>query len=185
MRDRTQLVAALGLALILMVAALHVHARSQTGYDEAINTILCDCGCHPQTVKECACGRAAEMRGGDYFGSTLNRCARIEELAHGAQTLLSHATCQLVRDDLPADVGLRDLGEHRLRDLSRPERIHQLVHPALPDEFPPLMSLDRMPHNLPIRRSRFIGREKLDFQFVMTFAAYNLIRMRNLGVVSC
>jgi cytochrome c-type biogenesis protein CcmH/NrfF len=63
LRDRTQLVAALGLALILMVAALPVHARSQAGYDEAINTILCDCGCHPQTVKECACGRAAEMRG--------------------------------------------------------------------------------------------------------------------------
>jgi AAA domain len=56
-------------------------------------------------------------------------------------------------------VGLRDLGEHRLKDLQRPERVAQLLHPELPDAFPPLRSLDALPHNLPVQLTSFVGRE--------------------------
>jgi predicted ATPase/class 3 adenylate cyclase len=101
----------------------------------------------------------AEARGGDYYGPSLNRAARLMAAAHGGQTLLSTTTANLVRDQLPAEASLRDLGEHRLKDLIRPEHIFQLVHPQLPAEFPPLRSLDATPNNLPIQITTFIGRE--------------------------
>ena len=101
----------------------------------------------------------AEQRDGDYFGPTLNRCARIESVGHGGQTLVSHAVYSLLHDEVPDGVSLRDLGEHRLRDLDVAERIYQLQHDDLQAEHPPLKSLDNMPNNLPNRGSRFIGRE--------------------------
>lgn len=100
----------------------------------------------------------ADLRDGDYFGGAVNRCARLRSLAHGGQTLVSQTVFDLVRDAPPAGVALRDLGEHRLRDLSRPERVFQLLHPALPSEFPPLRSLDAGPHNLPVQLTSFVGR---------------------------
>lgn len=100
----------------------------------------------------------AETRGGDYFGPTLNRAARLLALAHGSQTVLSLTTRELALDDLPAGVGLRDLGEHRLADLDRPEHIFQVDHPELPAHFPPLRSLDTHRHNLPVALSPFVGR---------------------------
>src|SRR5919202_3404736 len=78
----------------------------------------------------------AERRDGDYYGCTVNRCARLRAVAHGGQTLLSQATYDLVRDHPPAGVELRDLGEYRLKDLARPERVYQLVVNGLPAEFP-------------------------------------------------
>src|SRR5262249_4922815 len=69
----------------------------------------------------------AELRAGDYYGGAVNRCARLRGLAHGAQTLLSDVTAHLVREGLRDGLGLRDLGEQRLRDLARPERVWQLV----------------------------------------------------------
>jgi Adenylate cyclase, family 3 (some proteins contain HAMP domain) len=78
---------------------------------------------------------------GNYFGPTIIRCARIRAIGHGGQTLISDATRDLVVDALPDDAELRDLGAHRLKDLGRPERIWQLVHPELPHEFAPLRSL--------------------------------------------
>jgi len=101
----------------------------------------------------------AEARGGDYYGPSLNRAARLMSAAHGGQTLLSTSTASLVRDALPPQAALRDLGEHRLKDLIRPEHIFQLMHPQLPAEFPPLRSLDASPNNLPIQITTFIGRE--------------------------
>src|SRR4029079_8545615 len=68
----------------------------------------------------------AELRDGDYYGSAVNRCARIRGIGHGGQTLLSEATAALARDQLPDGVGLHDLGEHRLKDLTRPEHVFQL-----------------------------------------------------------
>ncbi len=85
---------------------------------------------------------AAEARDGDYYGSPLNRVARILALGHGGQILLSRATHDLVVDDLPAQASLRDLGEHTLKDLSRPEQIFQLLSPDLPIDFPPLRPVD-------------------------------------------
>jgi class 3 adenylate cyclase len=87
---------------------------------------------------------AAEVRQGDYFGPALNRAARLLALAHGGQTLLSQTVYDLVRDALPQTAALRDLGAHRLKDLQRPERVYQLLHAGLPDEFPPLRSLEAL-----------------------------------------
>ncbi len=100
----------------------------------------------------------ADERDRDYVGPALNHCARLVDVAHGGQCLLSEASRDRVRRGLPQGVSLKDLGAHRLRDLRQPERIYQLVHPELPSEFPPLRSLDALPNNLPIRRSSFIGR---------------------------
>jgi class 3 adenylate cyclase len=103
---------------------------------------------------------AAEERDGDYFGPPLNRVARLLSAAHGGQVLLSLPTQELVRDQLPAGTSLRDLGEHRLKDLFRPERIFQLLAPELPSEFPPLRTLDAYRNNLPLQPTPLIGREK-------------------------
>ncbi|MCS7224303.1 MAG: tetratricopeptide repeat protein [Armatimonadetes bacterium] len=102
----------------------------------------------------------AEERDGDYFGPTLNRCARILGICHGGQILLSSATADVVRDALGSAIHLKDLGEHRLRDLIRPERIYQVVHPELRADFPPLKGLEAYPNNLPVQLTSFIGREK-------------------------
>ena len=75
---------------------------------------------------------------GNYIGPTINRTARLRDLAHGGQTVLSGATEQLVADWLPDDAWLTDLGTHELRDMPRPERVTQLCHPDLRNDFPPL-----------------------------------------------
>lgn len=103
---------------------------------------------------------AAEVRDGDYFGPTLNRCARLLSAAHGGQILLSAATEELVRDGLPQGGSLRSLGQHRLKDLQRPESIFQVIHPDLPAEFSALRTLNAVPNNLPIQLTSFIGRER-------------------------
>jgi predicted ATPase len=95
----------------------------------------------------------ANARDGDYFGPALNRAARLMAAGHGGQVLVSQATAQLVED-----VAVRDLGEHRLRDLERAEHVFQLLIPGLPAEFPPLRSLGHALTNLPVNLTRFIGR---------------------------
>ena len=100
-----------------------------------------------------------QLRDGDYYGPAINRCDRLRALGHGGQTLLSLTTEELVRDSLPPEACLRDLGEQRLRDLSRPERVFQLSPPGLPDTFPPLKSLDVLPNNLSRQLTSFVGRE--------------------------
>jgi predicted ATPase len=102
----------------------------------------------------------AEMRDGDYYGSAVNRAARVAAAAHGGQILVSHATEQLVRDTLPTDCELVELGEHRLRDLGRPEVLFQVVHPDLPRDFARLRTVDAFPGNLPVRASSFVGRDR-------------------------
>jgi predicted ATPase/class 3 adenylate cyclase/DNA-binding CsgD family transcriptional regulator len=103
-------------------------------------------------------GDARRRDEGRYMGETLNRCARLRALAHPGQVLVSATTAGLVADRLSGGWFLRDLGLHRLRDLSRPERIAQLCGPDVPFDFPPLASLDRMPNNLPVQLTTFIGR---------------------------
>lgn len=103
---------------------------------------------------------AAETRDGDYFGPPLNRVARLLAAGHGGQTLLSLAAQELVRDQLPSGVMLRDLGERRLKDLIRPERVFQVVVPDLPSVFPPLRTLDARTTNLPVQPTPLIGREQ-------------------------
>src|SRR5688572_6037652 len=102
---------------------------------------------------------AAEERDGDYYGPALNRAARILSAGHGGQVLLSQATYELIRDETPERAALLDLGEHRLKDLIRPERVFQLTLPDLPVDFPPLASLDARRHNLPIPPTALVGRQ--------------------------
>jgi len=100
----------------------------------------------------------ADLRMGDYYGSTVNRCARIRGLANGGQTLLSQVTAEMARDYLPEGVRLVDLGTHSLKGLSRAEHIFQLWIPGLPNEFPPLSSSTAVENNLPSQLTPFIGR---------------------------
>ncbi len=102
----------------------------------------------------------ANLAGSDYVGLDVHRAARIAAAGHGGQVLLSDTTRALVESILPEGVSTRDLGQRRLKDLSRPERIHQLVIDGLPSEFPPLKTLDATPNNLPIQLSSFLGRER-------------------------
>ena len=102
----------------------------------------------------------AELRDGDYYGSVLNRAARLMSVAHGGQIVVSQVTEQLVCDVLPAEIELVDLGDHRLRDLAAPMRVFQITHPGLVREFARLRSLDTASGNLPVQRSSFVGRER-------------------------
>jgi class 3 adenylate cyclase len=107
------------------------------------------CGLHVGVV---------ERRNNDYFGSTVNRAARIMSAAHGGQVLLSQSVADLISDQLPPAASLRDLGKVRLRDLARAEHVYQLTHSQLRQDFPPLRSLEGTPNNLPqqttVRRPR-------------------------------
>jgi predicted ATPase len=94
----------------------------------------------------------------DYHGTDVNRTARLMATAHGGQVVASEVTYSLVRDEAPAGVSFVDLGEHRLKDLARPERIFQVSHLDLATEFPPLRSLGTFQNNLPAELSSFIGR---------------------------
>ena len=85
-----------------------------------------------------------------YLGMDVHRAARIAHVGHGGQVLLSETTTPLVRDDLPDGVSLLNLGRHRLKDMRRPERIHQLAIEGLSTEFPPLSSLEALPPEVPI-----------------------------------
>jgi predicted ATPase/class 3 adenylate cyclase len=102
----------------------------------------------------------AELWDGDYYGSAVNRCARLRSIGHGGQILLSDVTADLVRGALPDGASVRGLGAHRLKDLTAPEHVFQLLHPDLPSEFAPLRSLESLPNNLPVQLTRFIGREQ-------------------------
>src|ERR1700678_560403 len=97
---------------------------------------------------------------GNYAGPTINRTARLRDLGHGGQTLLSGATEAMVLDGLPCDAWLSDLGSHARRDLPRPERVMQLCHPDLVNEFPPLrVSKAIISQRLPIQLTSFVGRD--------------------------
>ncbi len=102
----------------------------------------------------------AELRQEQYFGPPLNRCATLLSAGHGGQILLSLAAAELVRDELPEGVDLRDLGGCRLRDLTRPEQVFQVVHSDLPEDLPPLRGLESFPTNLPLQATSFVGRER-------------------------
>jgi predicted ATPase/class 3 adenylate cyclase/Tfp pilus assembly protein PilF len=96
---------------------------------------------------------------GDYAGLDVHRAARICSAGHGEQILLSHTTRELLGEGLPSGVGLRDLGEHQLKDFPRPQRLYQLIIPGLPVDFPPLRTVGAHPTNLPAPLTSFVGRQ--------------------------
>jgi predicted ATPase len=141
-------------AAIGVQRALHAHA-----WPSEIGDIRVRMGLHSGDCTE---------RGGDYFGPTVNRVARLSSLAYGEQILLSSATAALVRDAPGAGIELRPLGLHRLRDLAQPEPTFQVIAEGLRTEFPVLPSLDSRPNNLPSQISSFVGRER-ELQEVVAF----------------
>jgi predicted ATPase/class 3 adenylate cyclase len=102
----------------------------------------------------------AEERGDDFFGPTLNRAARIMSAAHGGQVLVSGAAANQISEHLVEDLTLRDLGMHRLKDLTSPEHLYQVVGSAIRSEFPPPKTLDATPNNLPFQSAEFFGRRR-------------------------
>ncbi|MDQ2942505.1 MAG: adenylate/guanylate cyclase domain-containing protein, partial [Candidatus Dormibacteraeota bacterium] len=102
---------------------------------------------------------ASAAAGTDYIGFEVHRAARIMAAGYGGQILVSDTTALLVRDTLPSGVTLRDVGEHRFKDLVRSQQLYQLVIEGLPQEFPPNRTLDAISNNLPTQLTSFLGRE--------------------------
>jgi class 3 adenylate cyclase len=132
-----------------LLSALEIQKRLIEQAWSETGPLLVRCALHSGT---------AEQRGMDFFGPTVNRTARLLSCIHGGQITISQAVFDQVEERLPVDIQLKDLGIHRLKDLSRPERVFQVIAPGLPVEFPPLTSLDYRPNNLPAQVTPFIGR---------------------------
>ena len=111
------------------------------------------------TVRMALHSGVTDERDGDYFGPAVNRIARLLAIAHGGQVVASATTALLLRDMMPDQADLRDMGEHRLKDLVEPERVWQLLAPGLTEQFPPLQSLNSLPNNLPRQLTPLIGRD--------------------------
>ncbi|HXY92372.1 MAG TPA: adenylate/guanylate cyclase domain-containing protein [Acidimicrobiia bacterium] len=122
----------------------------------------------------------AELRDGDYYGTAVNRAARLMSVAHGGQIIVSLATEELVQD---GTVALVDLGEHALRDLSRPERVFQVAQPGLETEFPPLASLHSFAGNLPVQLTSFVGRDNDVRRIVEMLGEASLVTLIGTGGV--
>jgi len=121
------------------------------------------------------------LGGDNYVGLDVNRAARIAAAGHGGQVLLSDATRALVAQDLPEGLRLRELGEHRLKDLALSVRISQLDIDGLPREFPLLRSLDARPTNLPNLLTRFIAREQELVRVKELIAEHRLVTLTGPG----
>src|SRR5208283_3423436 len=120
----------------------------------------------------------------NYIGTAINRTARIRELAHGGQTVLSGTTSDLVADSLPDDAWLTDLGTHQLRDLPRPERVIQLCHSDLCNEFPPLRLREAVAaQHLPDQLTSFVGRDTEIIEVRDILAANRLVTLTGAGGV--
>ena len=123
----------------------------------------------------------AEFRDGDYFGGTLNRTARIEAAAHGGQVLLSQVTYELLEDDRPDGILFRSLGNHRLRNLDRPEHLYQASATGLEDRFPPPRSMEVLPNNLPVQTTSFVGREREMEESLRRLGKTRLLTLMGMG----
>ena len=130
------------------------------------------CGLHAGIV---------EQRDNDYFGSAVNRAARIMSAAHGGQALVSQSVAHLVAGRLPPEVTLENLGVARLRDLARAEALYQIVHPALRRSFPPLRTLEAVPNNLPQQLTSFVGRERETADVAALVRSVRLVTITGTG----
>ena len=124
-----------------------------------------------------------DERDGDYFGPAVNRVARLLAIGHGGQVLVSGASTDLAQGELPSQAALRDLGAHRLKDLTHPEQVYQLIVPDLPGEFPPLRSLEALPNNLPLQLTSFVGREVEILTITETLTKHRLVTLVGAGGV--
>ncbi|MFN8384849.1 MAG: adenylate/guanylate cyclase domain-containing protein [Anaerolineales bacterium] len=127
-------------------------------------------------------GEAEIKDDGQYNGYlTMSRVQRLMSAGHGGQVLVSLISEEIIRDNPPPNVELRDLGEHRLKDLIRPKHIFQLVAPSLPSDFPPLKTLDAYPNNLPLQLTSFIGREKEIAEIKKEVKTHRLVTLTGSG----
>ena len=126
-------------------------------------------------------GEAQLRDEGRYVGRAVIRCARLRGVAHGGQTLLSATTRDLVADRLPPGATVRDLGTHRLKDLGQPERVWQLCHPEIPEDFPPLRSLNAVRNNLPAQLTSFVGRDRELAEVGQALEAARLVTLTGAG----
>jgi len=124
---------------------------------------------------------AVHARDNDYFGSTINRTARIMSAAHGGQVLVSQAVAEQLRDRLPAGVTLKDLGAVRLKGLATAEGVFQVVHPRLYQNFPALRELEATPNNLPQQLTSFIGREREREEIEEMLGGTRLLTLLGMG----
>jgi predicted ATPase/class 3 adenylate cyclase len=157
--------------------ALHAAIKSQTDlHNEAWDdtSIKVRMGIHT--------GKAEIQKDGQYHGYlAMSRVQRLMSAAHGGQALISAATQELLLEDLPENISLRDLGERRLKDLIRPEHIYQLVIPNLSVDFPPVKTLDVYRHNLPVQMTNFIGREKEMAEIKQAISKHRLVTLTGSG----
>ncbi len=116
-----------------------------------------------------------------YVGLDVHRAARIASVANGGQVVVSDATRSLVEKELPGDLGLLDLGLHRLKDLADPEHVYQLLITGLPSEFPALRSLDAVRNNLPMQLTSFVGREAELGELDALLRASRLVTLTGVG----
>lgn len=121
------------------------------------------------------------LGGENYVGIDVHRAARIASAGHGGQVLVSAATQVLLGDSLPAGFSLRDLGEHRLKDLSQPERLFQVVGEGLAQNFPPPRGLAGSPNNLPVQLTSFIGRRDMVATIVDHIGRHRLVTLTGPG----
>ncbi len=137
-------------------AALEVQSGLQAESWGETGPIKVRIGLHTGAAESCEDGGRA-----DYIGySTLAATQRVMSAAHGGQVLLTQTVYDLVKSHLPEQIRLQDLGEHRLKDLREPVHIYQAATPNLPQDFPPVQSMDAHPNNLPVQLTTFVGREK-------------------------
>ena len=124
---------------------------------------------------------AADERDGDYFGPTVNRVARLLAIAQGGQIVISGVAQDLALGAVSAPIAFKDLGAHRLKDLSRPEQVYQVLAAGIEDAFPPLRSLSALPNNLPIEITSFVGREREVGEIAAVLAEHRLVTLVGSG----
>ena len=120
----------------------------------------------------------AELRGGDFFGTVLNRTARVMAAGHGGQILLDGATAGLV-----SGLDLITLGPKRLRDIAKPVDVHQVLAPGLRRSFPPLKSVDSAPGNLRLPSTSFVGRGAEVTEVETALKAHRMVTLTGVGGV--
>ncbi len=119
--------------------------------------------------------------GQDYYGPTVNKCARLRSVGHGGQILISGATKALVGSELPDDLGLRFLGSYRLKDIEQPEEIWQTLAPGTPTDFPPLRTWADIPTNLASDLTTFVGRAAEIIEITSLFDRHRLVTLTGTG----
>src|SRR5260221_7996397 len=127
-------------------------------------------------------GKAEIQKTGEYHGYlTLSQVQRLMSAGHGGQVLISLATQELIRNELPEGIMLRDMGERQLKDMIHPEHIYQLVIANLPSDFPPIKTLDVYRHDIPSQMTSLIGRKKELAEIKQALNEHRLVTLTGSG----